>query len=188
MTEQTPPVQRLATQIAASRDAGARAPQEICGDFDMRIARDGTWYYQGTPIGRHALVKLFSTVLRRDEEGVYWLQTPVEKGRIEVEDAPFVAVEMMVSGAGHAQVLSFRTNVDDIVVAGPANPLRVEHDPRTGEPSPYVRVRDGLDALIARAVYYDLVNLAEAREVGDRMVLGVWSGGDFFELGAAETA
>src|SRR5215471_8017890 len=118
-----------------------------CGDFDMRIARDGTWFYRGSPIGRKPLVKLFSTVLRR-ENGEFWLVTPVERGRILVDDAPFVAVEVDAVGEGADRRLTFRTNVDDIVTADAAHPIRVDHDPESGEPSPYITVRNGLEARI----------------------------------------
>ena len=125
-----------------------------CSDFDMRIARDGTWFYRGTPIGRKPLVKLFSTVIRRDEVGDYWLVTPVERGRILVDDAPFTAVEFEIAGSGRGQVLRLRSNVDDWIEAGPDHPIRVAEDPESGEPSPYILVRDNLEALILRAVFY----------------------------------
>jgi hypothetical protein len=157
--------------------------QQFCGDIDMRITRDGTWFYHGSPIGRKQLVKLFSSVLKRDNSGDFWLETPVEKCRIQVEDAPFLAVEMTVAGADDDQHLTFRTNVDDIVIAGPDHPIRVSIDPETEEPSPYVSVRAGLDALIARAVFYDLVELAVERERADGPAFGVWSGGVFFPIG-----
>ncbi|MCC6921254.1 MAG: DUF1285 domain-containing protein [Alphaproteobacteria bacterium] len=150
-----------------------------CGPIPMRIARDGTWHYMGTPIARPAMVRLFSTILRREADGSHVLVTPVERVGIEVEDAPFVAVQMDVAGEGEAQTLSFLTSVGDSVVADAAHPIRVEEDPETGEPSPYVRVRGGLDALIARPVYYELADLAVER--GDD--LGVWSSGIFFRLG-----
>ena len=161
-------------------------PDETCGDFDMRIARDGTWYYRGSPIGRKPLVRLFSTVLRRDEAGGYWLVTPVERGRILVDDAPFVAVAMEVAGEEAGRQLTFTTNLDHIVAAGPDHPIRVAIDPDTGEPSPYVLVRDGLEALIARPVFYDLVELGEERGTAGQRELGVWSGGRFFTLGRME--
>jgi len=154
------------------------------GDIDMRIARDGTWYYQGTPIKRDRLVRLFASVLMRDEAGDYFLKTPVEKARIEVEDAPFLAVEMNREGEGRDQRLTFRSNLDETAVAGPDHPLRVAQDPETGEPSPYVEIRDGLEALLTRAVYYELAELAEPSD-DDPDCLGVWSGGVFFPLGAA---
>lgn len=154
--------------------------------FQMRIARDGTWYHEGRPIRRMGLVKLFATVLRREEDGDYWLVTPVERGRIEVEDAPFIAVEMSVEGTGKGQVLVFRTNLDDIVRVDADHPLRIAEDPETGEPSPYVTVRGNLEALITRPVFYELVDLAEERWDGDESELGIWSGGVLFPLGATE--
>ncbi len=158
-----------------------------CGDFDFRIARDGTWFYRGSPIGRKPLVRLFSTVLRRENDGSYWLVTPVERGRITVDDAPFVAVELKAEGTGREQVLSFRTNVEDWVSADAEHPIRVEQG-QDGAPSPYVRVRGALDALIARPVFYQLVDIAESR-VGPRgEELGVWSSGIYFPLGQTEAA
>lgn len=151
-----------------------------CGPIPMRIARDGTWHYMGTPIGRPAMVRLFSTILRREPNGEHVLVTPVERVGIEVDDAPFVAVSLAVSGTGEDQVLTFLTSVGDTVVAGPDNPVRVAEDPATGEPSPYVLVRGRLEALIARAVFYDLAELAVTRNGRD----GVWSGGAFFALTA----
>lgn len=153
-----------------------------CGDFDMRIARDGTWFYRGSPIGRKPLVKLFSTVLRR-ENGEFWLVTPVERGRILVDDAPFVAVEVDAAGEGQNRRLTFRTNVDDIVTADASHPIRVDHDPASGEPSPYITVRDGLEARILRPVYYHLVEMGEFAVLDGAEQLGVWSGGRFFPLG-----
>ena len=155
----------------------------FCGDLDMRIARDGTWFYLGSPIGRKRLVRLFSTVLRHDADGKYYLVTPVEKIGITVDDAPFVAVEMTVDGAGEGQVLRFRTNVDDWVTADGKHPIRVDIDPGSGEPSPYVLVRGRLEALIARSVFYDLVALGVERGTGDSYAFGVWSSGCFFPLG-----
>jgi hypothetical protein len=159
-------------------------PEESCGDFSIRIARDGTWFYLGSPIGRKPLVKLFSTVLRREDDGSYWLVTPVERGLIEVEDAPFTAVELMVEGSGRDQVLRFRTNLDEWVEAGPDRPIRVETNPATGEPSPYILVRDRLEALILRPIFYQLVEIGEETEEGGTPRLGVWSKGRFFTLGS----
>ncbi len=158
-----------------------------CGDFDFRIARDGTWFYRGSPIGRKSLVQLFSTILRRENDGSYWLVTPVERGLVTVDDAPFIAVEMEVRGEGRDQILAFRTNVEEWVTADSAHPIRVGigHD---GAPSPYIRVRGALDALIARPVFYQLVDLAEMRARGQRSELGVWSGGTYFSLGFTEAA
>jgi hypothetical protein len=155
----------------------------FCGDIDMRIARDGSWFYLGTPIGRREMVRLFSTVLRRDADGRYYLVTPVEKCGITVDDAPFVAVELLVEGQGPEQRLSFRTNVDDVVSAGPDHPLRVEVDPVTGAPAPYVHVRGRLEARVNRPVFYELVGLAEP-DPGHPDGIGVWSGGTFFPLGS----
>ena len=158
----------------------------ICGDFDIRIARDGTWFHQGSPIGRKALVRLFASVLRREADGEFWLVTPVERGRVIVDDAPLVAVELAAEGKGRGQVLRFRTNIDDWVAADAAHPIRVVHAPDSGEPSPYILVRDGIEALIARSVYYHLVELAEEHEEGGETVLGVWSKDIFFPLGGPE--
>ena len=153
----------------------------FCGDIDMRIARDGSWHYLGTPIGRPAMVRLFSTILRRDGDA-YVLVTPVEKVGIRVDDAPFVAVDMHVDGEGEAQRLRFVTNVGDEVPAGAEHPLRCVLDARSGEPSPYVLVRANLEALIHRNVFYRLVELAVPREVDGQPWLGVWSGGVFFPI------
>ena len=160
---------------------------DFCGDIDMRIARDGTWYYMGSPIGRKPMVKLFSTVIRRDEDK-YFLVTPVEKLGIIVEDAPFVAVEADIYEPGTGQSIVFRTNVDDEVIAGPDNPIRVETDPETGEPSPYVLVRRNLWALIARPVFYRLVDAGEERQLDGKTVLGISSRGSFFVIGRLEPA
>ncbi|MGX9964341.1 DUF1285 domain-containing protein [Roseomonas sp. F4] len=163
-----------------------------CGDFSMRIARDGSWHYKGSPIGRKELVCLFASVLKREADGSFWLETPVERGRIEVEDAPFVAVEMWwrscadpctPAGATEPrQCLTFRTNLDEMVTADADHPIRVAIDPRTREPRPYITVRPGLEARINRAVFYELVALAEPERIEGRDVLGVWSEGVFFPI------
>lgn len=155
---------------------------EVCGDIDIVIKRDGSWFYNGTPIGRKRLVKLFSTVLRKDGDE-YFLVTPVEKLKIRVEDAPFLAVEMVREGRGRAQVLSFRTQTGDWTIADKDHPIRVNFDKKTREPSPYVLVRDKLEALIHRPVFYELVEMAEHRKKGSKEILGVWSRGEFFPLG-----
>lgn len=157
--------------------------REAGGDTGLRIARDGTWSYQGSRITRKPLVKLFSTVLQRDAAGDYWLVTPVERARITVEDAPFTAVELAARGNGPQQVLAFRNNVDDWVEAGPDHPIRVSEDPATGEPRPYILVRDNLEALILRSVYYEMADLADTRKVDGVEWLGLWSHGSFFPLG-----
>ena len=155
-----------------------------CGDIGMRIRADGTWLYQNSPIGRKALVVLFSRILRRDADGRTYLVTPVEKVDVTVDDAPFLAVEMQVENQGRDQQLIFRTNVDDEVTAGRDHPIRVAE--ANGEPRPYVRVRDGLEALILRPVFYQLVDLAvERTDHGGARTMGVWSGGAFFVLGDA---
>ncbi len=149
----------------------------FCGDLDIRIARDGTWFYLGTPIGRFELVKLFSSILKM-EDGKYFLVTPVEKVGITVDDAPFVAVDFTARGEGTAQVLTFTTHVGDETVAGPDNPIRVERDPETGEPSPYVHVRAGLEALIDRKSFYRLVEIGAHHDGW----FGLWSQGAFFRI------
>lgn len=169
------------------REAGRLPPVHLwnppfCGDIEMRIARDGTWFYKDSPVQRPALVRLFSSILRR-EGGRYFLVTPVEKVGIEVEDVPFVATRLEVMGQGEAQVLRFFTQVDDEIDVGGEHPLRVEIDPVTGEPSPYVVVRSGLEALLVRSVFYELVELAVPRLIDGQEWLGVWSAGMFFPLG-----
>ncbi len=184
------PIPDLATlslaEIARLAEARKLPPVEQwnpshCGDSEMRIARDGTWFHQGSPIGRQAMVRLFSTILRREADGGYVLVTPGEKLDIVVEDAPFVAVEMKVEGAGEAMQLAFRLNTGDLVTAGPNHPLRFEQ--QADGPHPYLRVRGGLDALIARAIYYEIAELALA---GDMEPPGVWSNGAFFAIEPAQ--
>lgn len=176
---------RLDVPGGDSRAADSLHPDTAaCGHFNIRIARDGTWFYHGSPITRKPLVKLFASVLRRDETGRYLLVTPVERGLIDVEDAPFTAVALTASGSGRTQRLTFRTNLDDEIVAGPGNPIRVAEHPDTGEPSPYIHVRDGLEALIARPVFYQLVDLGGGEVLDGVEVFGVWSGQTFFRLGS----
>jgi hypothetical protein len=174
----------------AQSDAGAmdaalagarRGPTAQDEAYDIRIGRDGTWYYHGSPIRRLPLVRLFATVLRRDAAGDYWLITPAERGRITVDDAPFVAVAVEVAGTGEDQVLTFRTNLDAVREAGPEHPIRVSFAASTGEPSPYIRIAEGLDALLSRPVFYELAEIAVARD--GRM--GVWSHRTFFPLDQA---
>jgi len=164
----------------------------FCGDIDMRIAADGTWFYQETPIGRPALVKLFASVLKREGDK-YFLVTPVEKVGIVVEDAPFLAVELQVIEAEHpllpnfsgGHVLRFRTNVDDFVDAGPGHPLRFDHDAATDGLKPYLHVRRDLWAKVTRALFYDLVELGVEREIGGKAMFGVCSGPEFFAMAEA---
>lgn len=153
----------------------------FCGDIDMRIAADGTWFYQGSPIGRKALVQLFSRVLRREADGSTYLVTPVEKVRITVADAAFVAVEMIVDGFGATRRLRFRTQVDEWLDAGEEHPLRFDKV-CDGGLKPYIHVRGRLEALVVRAVYYDLVELGEMRVIEGVDMFGVSSGGKFFPM------
>ena len=171
---------------AAARSAAKKGPPPVhlwnppfCGDLDMRIARDGTWFYLGTPIGRRPLVKLFASVLKREGDA-YFLVTPVEKVGIKVDDAPFVAVDFTVAGEDAAQVLTFTTNVDDTAEAGEAHPIRMTTDPATGEPAPYILIRRNLEALIDRKSFYRLVDLGTAHVVDGVAQFGIWSGGTFF--------
>ena len=173
---------------AAARAAGRRGPPPVhlwnppfCGDLDMEIRRDGTWFYLGTPIGRHALVKLFSSIIRKDGED-YFLVTPVEKVGIRVVDAPFVAVDADVTGRGRDQRITFTTSVEDVVTAGPEHPIRVERDPETGEPAPYVLVRRNLEALIDRKTFYRLVERGAHEDRDGTRWFGLWSGGRFFPI------
>lgn len=177
---------------AAARGAARRGPPPVhlwdppfCGDLDIRIARDGTWSYLGTPIGRRPLVKLFASILKREGDR-HFLVTPVEKVGIVVEDAPFVAVDFETEGAGRDRRLTFLTNVDDLAPAGPELPIRVARDPASGAPAPYVRVRRNLEARIDRKSFYRLVELGETAEGGDGAPwFGVWSGGVFFPFAPA---
>ncbi|MFC2970425.1 DUF1285 domain-containing protein [Acidimangrovimonas pyrenivorans] len=180
-----PSAESLAT---AATKAAKKGPPPVhlwnppyCGDLDMRIARDGTWFYLGTPIGRHGLVKLFSSIIRKDGED-YFLVTPVEKVGIMVDDAPFVAVDFEAEGAGRDQRLSFVTNVEDRVTADAEHPIRVARDPETGEPSPYVLIRANLEALIDRKSFYRLIELGRHEERGGESWFGLWSGGEFFPV------
>ena len=183
----------------AVREAGTKGPPPVhlwnppfCGDLDMRIAADGTWHYLKTPIGRPALVKLFASVLKREGER-YYLVTPVEKCGIVVDDAPFLAVELRVehgdAGMGAeagGQVLQFRTNVDDWVACGRGHALRFEPERGTGGLRPYLHVRRDLWAKVTRALFFDLVELGEERDVGGKRMFGVASGGEFFAMAPAD--
>lgn len=178
----TPSAASLAEGAKAAKKSRGLPPLEkwnppFCGDLDMQIKRDGTWFYEGTPIGRPEMVKLFSTILWREGDD-YFLVTPVEKVGIQVEDAPFVAIDFQASGEGREQVLEFVTNVDDRASAGPEHPIRVVRDAKTGEPSPYVLVRRNLEALIDRKSFYRLVELGDHHEGW----FGLWSGGEFFRI------
>jgi uncharacterized protein len=182
----TPDAETLASAAAKAGGKGA-TPVHLwnppyCGELDIRIARDGTWYYLGTPIGRKRLVRLFSSILKREGERHY-LVTPVEKVGIIVDDAPFLAVDFTAEGTGPDQRLTFTTLTEDVVTAGPENPIRLALDGAAGEPSPYVHVRRGMEALIDRKSFYRLVELG-AEHDGQ---FGLWSAGAFFPfLPAAE--
>ncbi|MBG6156415.1 hypothetical protein IWQ52_003168 [Labrenzia sp. EL_159] len=157
---------------------------EFCGDLDMRIARDGTWYYLGSPIGRIALVKLFASVLRKDEDGKHYLVTPVEKIGITVDDAPLLAVEMAVAGEGSQQELTLRTNLGDLVKVGAEHPLRFEKEPDSGGLKPYVLVRGRIEALFTRALMYQLADMIIERDGSNVAQMGIWSGGQFYAIDA----
>jgi hypothetical protein len=183
---QTNRISGLETLLKAQAGKGP-APVEkwnppYCGDIGMRIRSDGVWLYQGSPIGRMPLVKLFAGVLRKDDDGKHYLVTPAEKVDVAVEDAPFLAVEMEVKGRRRAQALTFRTNVDDIVEAGPEHPIRFAAETGSEGLKPYLHVRGRLEALVTRALYYDLVELAVE---GPDRGLGLWSGGAFFPMRGA---
>ena len=176
------------TLAAAATTAARKGPPPVhlwnppfCGDIDMRIARDGTWFYLGTPIGRPALVKLFSTILKREGEA-YFLVTPVEKVGITVDDAPLLATDFDVTGEGPAQTITFTTLTEDTAALGPDHPLRVDRDPATGEPSPYLLVRANLWALIDRKSFYRLVDLGRHHAYEGQDWFGLWSQGQFFPV------
>ena len=186
------PTAALEALVARAKHAGDGLPPvekwnpDFCGDLDMQIKRDGTWFYMGTPIGRAPLVRLFSTVLRKDEDGKTFLVTPVEKVGIEVEDAPFVAVEMNATGSGDGQTLTFRTNVGDLVEAGPEHPLHFEIIGETDQLKPYVLVRGRLEALLARPVMYELIEHGEEIEVDGETMFALRSNGAVFTIMPAE--
>lgn len=183
----------LIARAAADTNAGAHGlpPVErwnppFCGDIDMEIKADGTWFYMGTPIGRQPLVRLFSTVLRRDDDGRTYLVTPVEKVGIRVEDAPFVAVEMAPSGEGGTQQLTFRTNVGDVALAGPEHRLRFEVAGENQQLKPYLHIRGNLEALVSRPVMYDLVELGEITAIDGVEMFCVRSAGILFPVMRAD--
>ena len=183
------PVKPTAEGLAAvARGFAAMGPPPLhlwhppfCGDIDMEIRRDGTWFYLGTPIGRAPLVRLFASILRREGDA-FFLVTPVEKVGIRVEDAPFIAVDAEARGEGAAAEITFTTNVGDSVTAGPMHPIRCPRDAATGEPAPYVMVRNGLEARIDRKTFYRLVEIAQTARHQGVDWLGLWSGGAFFPL------
>jgi uncharacterized protein len=179
------------TQASAGPAAKGLPPVHLwnppfCGDLDMRIAGDGTWFYMGTPIGRPALVRLFASVLKREGDK-YFLVTPVEKCGIQVEDAPFLAVELKLEDNDGQRVLHFRTNVDDWVACGPGHTLRFEPEPETGGLKPYLHVRGDLWAKVTRPLFYDLVDLGEERDVGGTRMFGIASQNEFFAMAPADS-
>jgi uncharacterized protein len=174
-----------ATGKAAGPPPVERWNPPFCGDLDMRIAADGTWYYLKTPIGRPALVRLFASVLKREGDK-YFLVTPVEKCGIRVDDVPFLAVELNVEQSASGQALNFRTNVDDWVACGPGHALRFEPQADTGGLKPYLHVRRDLWARVTRALFFDLVELGEEREVEGRAMFGVTSLGTFYPMAPAD--
>ncbi len=186
------PTQALEALVARAGHAGDGLPPvekwnpEFCGDLDIVIKRDGTWFYMGTPIGRAPLVRLFSTVLRKDDDGKTYLVTPVEKIGITVEDAPFVAVEMNASQQADEQVLTFRTNVGDLVECGADNPLRFDIVGETDQLKPYVLVRGRLEALLARPVMYELISFGEEIEVDGQVMFVLRSKGEVFPIMPAQ--
>lgn len=181
--------QRLEDQVRAAAEAGRSLPPiekwhpDLSGDIDIRIARDGTWHHEGEPIQRHAIVKLFSTILRREEDGHYYLVTPVEKWRIQVEDSPFLAHTLECQGEGRDQVLAVTTNVDEKLILGPDHNLEVGTYDADGSPRPIVHIRRGLEARLVTAAYYELADLLVEKSEGDGTTLGVWSNGTFFAVG-----
>lgn len=184
------PMRGLKEAAAAGANARGLPPvekwnPEFCGDIDMRIAADGLWYYMNSPIGRKPLVRLFSTLLRKDEDGKTYLVTPVEKVGITVDDAPFVAVAMAVEGEGEQQVIHFVTNVDDQVTVDDEHPLRFEREAGTDGLKPYVLVRGRLEALVARSIFYDLVELGVTRDINGVSWFGIWSAGTFYPMAPA---
>lgn len=156
---------------------------EFCGEMDLVIRADGSWWHEGTRISRDKLVKLFSTILRKDDDGRHYLVTPVEKIGIQVEKAAFIAARVDIKGAGQDQVIFFTTNVGDVIEAGTERPIRVETDPDSLEPAPFIKVRGGLEAYMRRPVFYELVDAASEIDVDGGKQLGVYSGGTFFPLG-----
>ena len=178
------PLERLSAALGSAA-SGKGPPVErwhppYCGEIALRIAADGVWFYNGTPIGRPAMVKLFASILRKDPDR-HVLVTPVERVGIEVEDVPFLAVEMACEGEGEERQIAFRTNLDDLVAVGPDRPMRFEKDPAGGV-KPYVRVRGELWARLTRPLTYDLIGLGEDRGVGNEAMFGVWAGGRFFAI------
>ncbi|MFL1465658.1 DUF1285 domain-containing protein [Marinobacter sp. HN1S83] len=182
--------ENIAKQVEQSGDSGKGLPPldkwnpELSGDIDIRITRDGQWIYEGEPLAREAIVRLFSTILRREDDGQYYLVTPVEKWRVQVEDAPLLAHTLQVKGQGADQTLYLTTNVGETLAVGNEHPLSVGRYPGSDEPRPVVVVRHGLEARLVTAAYYDLAeHVSEGQTDDGSPILGVWSGGNFYEIG-----
>ncbi len=191
MTEEKNSLQDVLKSLGKKKDASGLPPVHLwdppyCGDIGLEIKRDGTWFYQGSPIGRKPLVKLFSSVLRFDDDGAFYVVTPGEKILVTVEDAPFLATQLDIEGAGETQKLTFTTLTDDLCVADKEHPLRVEIAPQTQTPSPYILVRGRLEALIARPVFYRLVDLCVEEQINEEGQFGIWSCGVFFPISPVE--
>jgi hypothetical protein len=187
-TENTPPVRGL--DELGPKNNGKPPPVHLwhpdnCRDIDMRIDRDGRWHYMGSPIGRERMVRLFSSILRRDEDDRYYLVTPVEKCGIKVDDVPFVVTGLAVSGRGQERLVRFTTNVDDAVTVSESSPLRFAQSDEAGVYIPYVIVRDRLEARINRAVFCDLVELGDVQPVDGADWFGLWAGGRFWQIAPA---
>ena len=185
-------IEEAVGHVVENSSVASRPPVHLwnppdCGQIPMQIKRDGSWWHQGAAIKRSRLVALFASILRREGD-LYYLVTPVEKWQIDVEDVPFLAVELKVQGSGMGQSLEFRTQFDDFAVADSKHPIRVTINPRTGEPSPYVMIRDGLEARLTRAVFYELVALGVETEDSRSRQFGVWSKGYYFTLGQLDEA
>ena len=185
-TDASNPSESTLREFDADLPPAAPGGRVFCGDLDMRIDRDGTWFHEGTAIERHELVCLFASVLIRDADGTHWLVTPGEVGRVAVDDAPFLAVELFRAREGRDQILSVRTNVEQMFPVDKDHPIRIEFDPETGEPAPYVGIHRRMEARLSRAVYYELVDLGTEETVNHEAVYGVWSHDQFFALGPVE--
>lgn len=172
------------TKTIVAADGGGNS--ETCADLGIRIDREGVWYHGGAPIHRRSLIALLGSALHRADNGDYVIVLPTERGRIEVEDAPFLGVEIFATREGAGRIVSLRTNMDEIVPIDDDHPLRVVSDPETGEPAPYVEVRAGLEAKLTRAAFYDVVGLGQEEDTECGRIYGLWSSGRFFPMGRLE--
>lgn len=179
--------ENLAKQVTETMKNAGQPPleqwhPELSGEMDLRISRDGQWIYKGEPVSREAIVKLFSTILRREDDSQYYLLTPVEKWQIQVEDTPLLAHSLEVEGAGEQQVIKLTTNVGEILEVGDEHPLKIDHYEDSGQPRPVIRVRHGVDARLVTAAYYDLAEHVVEQTVDGKPVLGVFSNGNFYKI------